>query len=67
MSIQSGSGTLRRVYVRAPRPEDVAAWEAFGWHAAPDPAAATAEHVALCELLAAAGAEVVLGSDPAAR
>ncbi|MGZ8579093.1 MAG: dimethylarginine dimethylaminohydrolase family protein [Actinomycetota bacterium] len=64
MSIQTGYGPLRQVYVRAPRSEDVAAWETYGWHAAPDHEAAAAEHLALRDQLAAAGAEVVLGSEP---
>ena len=53
-------GDLRRVLVRRPLPEDAAAWEAYGWHAAPDVAAAQAEHEALCALLEEAGAEVVV-------
>jgi N-dimethylarginine dimethylaminohydrolase len=51
---------LRRVLVRPPRPADAERWRAYGWRAAPDPAAAAAEHEALRELLAAAGAEVVV-------
>jgi dimethylargininase len=53
-------GELRRVLVRRPLPEDVAAWEAYGWRAEPDVAAAQAEHEALCALLEQAGAEVVV-------
>ena len=53
-------GDLRRVLVRRPLPEDAAAWEAYGWRAAPDVAAAQAEHEALCALLEEAGAEVVV-------
>jgi dimethylargininase len=56
---------LRRVLVRRPLPEDVPAWEAYGWRAAPDIAAAQAEHEALCSLLEKAGAEVVVSEhDP---
>jgi dimethylargininase len=56
---------LRRVLVRRPLPEDVPAWEAYGWRAAPDVAAAQAEHEALCSLLEQAGAEVVVSEhDP---
>jgi dimethylargininase len=56
---------LRRVLVRRPLPEDVPAWEAYGWRAAPDVAAAQAEHEALCSLLEKAGAEVVVSEhDP---
>jgi dimethylargininase len=53
-------GELRRVLVRRPVPADAAAWEAFGWRAAPDAAAAQAEHEAFCRLLEEAGAEVVV-------
>ena len=61
----SMSGELRRVLVRRPLPEDAAAWEAYGWRAAPDVAAAQAEHEALCGLLEEAGAEVVVSEhDP---
>ena len=42
-------GELRRVLVRRPLPEDAVAWEAYGWRAAPNVAAAQAEHEALCE------------------
>jgi dimethylargininase len=52
--------TLARVLVRPPLPEDAAAWQAHGWHAAPDPVEAAAEHEALCALLEEAGAEIVL-------
>ena len=58
-------GDLRRVLVRRPLPEDAAAWEAYGWRAAPDVAAAQAEHEAFCTLLEEAGAEVVVSEhDP---
>ena len=53
-------GELQRVLVRRPLPEDAAAWEAYGWRAAPDVAGAQAEHEALCALLEDAGAEVVV-------
>ena len=53
-------GTLRRVLVRPPLPEDVSAWKDYGWRAAPDPARAAEEHEALCILLEGAGAEVVV-------
>ena len=53
-------GDLRRVLVRRPLPEDAAAWEAHGWRAPPDVAAAQAEHEAFCALLEDAGAEVVV-------
>jgi dimethylargininase len=58
-------GALRRVLVRRPLAEDAAAWKAYGWRAAPDVAAAQAEHEAFCSLLAEAGAEVVVSEhDP---
>ncbi len=50
---------LRRVLVRAPDPTALARWRGFGWLAEPDPAIAAEQHEALCELLRAAGAEVV--------
>lgn len=60
---------LRRVLVRAPDPTAFARWRGFGWLAEPDPAIAAEQHEALCELLRAAGAEVVyagsdVGEDP---
>ena len=51
---------LRRVLVRPPQPDDGGRWREYGWRAAPDHAAAAAEHEALCLLLQDAGAEVVL-------
>jgi N-dimethylarginine dimethylaminohydrolase len=58
-------GALRRVLVRRPLAEDAAAWKTYGWRAAPDVAAAQAEHEAFCTLLADAGAEVVVSEhDP---
>jgi len=58
-------GELRRVLVRRPLPEDAAAWDAYGWRAAPLIGAAQSEHEALCALLAEAGAEVVVSEhDP---
>jgi N-dimethylarginine dimethylaminohydrolase len=56
----SMTGTLERVLVRPPLPEDAGRWREYGWRAAPDPAAAAAEHEIFCGLLEAAGAEVVL-------
>jgi dimethylargininase len=53
-------GTLERVLVRPPLPEDVAGWRAAGWRAEPDPVAAAREHEAFCRLLEGAGAEVVV-------
>ena len=54
------TGRLERVLVRPPLAEDAEHWRAYGWRAAPDHAAAAAEHEHLCELLEAAGAEVVV-------
>ena len=62
---QSMTGELRRVLVRAPRAEDLDGWQMCGWRAEPDPAGIAAEHEAFCELLAGAGAEVVLAESPA--
>ena len=57
---------LCRVLVRVPDPVGLARWREFGWLAEPDPAIAADQHESLCELLRAAGAEVVhAGSDVA--
>ncbi len=58
------TGTLRRVLVRAPSADTAAAWEAFGWHAQPDPERIAEEHAAFRELLAAAGVVVVMAETP---
>src|SRR5262249_58852121 len=50
--------------VRAPRAEDLHFWREYGWRSAPDPVGIAREHDALCELLAGAGAEVVLAETP---
>ena len=58
-------GTLERVLVRRPLPEDVEGWREYGWRGAPEPARAAEEHEALCVLLEEAGAEVVVSEhDP---
>lgn len=57
---RSMTDPLRRVLVRAPQPADGPRWREYGWRAEPDAAAAAAEHEALRELLADAGAEVIL-------
>ncbi len=54
------TGTLRRVLVRPPLPEDAARWREHGWRAASDHPAAAAEHEGFCALLEEAGAEVVV-------
>lgn len=51
---------LRRVLVRPPEHEDAARWREYGWHAAPDVAAAALEHERLCLTLEEAGAEVIV-------
>jgi dimethylargininase len=56
----SMTGALKRVLVRPPLAEDGARWREHGWRAPPDPAAAAAEHEALCGLLEESGAEVVV-------
>jgi N-dimethylarginine dimethylaminohydrolase len=56
----SMTGRLERVLVRPPLAEDAEHWQAYGWRAAPDHALASAEHERLCELLEAAGSEVVI-------
>jgi dimethylargininase len=61
---QSMTAPLRRVLVRAPRPEDVVLWQAYGWRFEPDPGAMAEEHEAFRELLGPDGAEVVLAETP---
>jgi dimethylargininase len=56
----SMTGALQRVLVRPPLPEDAEHWREYGWRAAPEPAAAAAEHDAFCLLLEEAGAEVLV-------
>jgi dimethylargininase len=55
------TAALRRVLVR--RPGGLDRWREYGWHAAPDPVRIVEEHEAFCELLAQAGAELVV-ADP---
>jgi N-dimethylarginine dimethylaminohydrolase len=59
---RSMTAQLRRVLVRPPQPADAARWREYGWRAEPDATAAAREHEALCALLEAAGAEVVLAT-----
>jgi N-dimethylarginine dimethylaminohydrolase len=54
------SGRLERVLVRPPLAEDAEHWREYGWRAAPNHAAAAAEHELLCGILESAGAEVVI-------
>jgi dimethylargininase len=56
----SMTGTLERVLVRPPLAEDAARWREYGWRAAPEHAAAAAEHEVFAGLLEDAGAEVVI-------
>ena len=46
---------LRRVLVRAPRPDDLRFWREYGWRSEPDAAAIAREHEGLCGLLADIG------------
>ena len=66
MSIQDQTSQLRRVLVRSPAAEDLAAWATYGWRAGPDPIRAAREHAAFRDLLEAAGAEVVVGESAVA-
>jgi dimethylargininase len=61
---QSMTGTLLRVLVRPPAPGSWAAWKAYGWRSEPDPGRLQEEHDAFRELLAGAGAEVVVAGTP---
>jgi dimethylargininase len=61
---QSMTARLRRVLVRAPDEGAWAAWKAYGWREEPDPARMAEEHAAFRELLAEAGAEVVVAATP---
>ena len=61
---QSMTAPLRRVLVRAPRPEDTALWQAYGWRFEPDPGAMAEEHEAFRALLGADGAEVIVADAP---
>ena len=57
---RSMTSPLLRVLVRPPQPADGARWREYGWRAEPDLAAAVAEHEAFREILADAGAEVIV-------
>ncbi|HET8894670.1 MAG TPA: arginine deiminase family protein [Gaiellaceae bacterium] len=48
-----------RILLRAPHADATSSWESLGWRSAPDPVELAREHEALCELLEAAGADVV--------
>jgi N-dimethylarginine dimethylaminohydrolase len=60
----SMTAPLRRVLLRPPQADDLRLWHEYGWRAEPDPVGLAREHAALCELLAGAGAELVLGEAP---
>ena len=57
---RSMTAPLKRVLVRPPQTADGARWREYGWRAEPDAGAAAAEHEALREILAGAGAEVIV-------
>src|ERR671930_200777 len=61
---RSQTATLRRVLVRAPRPEDCRRWREFGWRREPDPVRLAAEHEVFAAELADFGAEVVYAEEP---
>ena len=57
---RSMTAPLRRVLVRPPQPADADRWREYGWRSEPDAGEAAAEHEALREILAGAGAEVIV-------
>jgi dimethylargininase len=61
---QSMTATLRRVLVRPPAAGSWAAWKAYGWRSEPDPGRLEDEHASFRELLAEAGAEVLVAETP---
>jgi dimethylargininase len=61
---QSMTATLRRVLVRAPRPEDAPLWRAYGWRGEPEVARMLEEHEAFRARLSDAGAEVIVAATP---
>ena len=63
-SFSSMTAPLRRVLVRPPQAGDLRFWREYGWRAEPEAAGIASEHEALCELLAGAGAEIVLAEAP---
>jgi len=62
---RSMTAPLRRVLVRPPQDADASRWQEYGWRAAPDLAAARAEHEALRRILEDAGAEVIVAEGEA--
>jgi len=63
-SCSNMTAPLRRVLLRAPRAEELGLWREYGWRDKPDAVGIAREHDALCEVLAGAGAEVVLAETP---
>ncbi len=61
----NATGTLRRVLLRPPRADELSSCRTLGWRGQPDADAIAEEHAALCDLLADAGAEVVIANAPA--
>jgi dimethylargininase len=61
----NATGTLRRVLLRPPRADELSSCRTLGWRGQPDAVTIAEEHAALCELLADAGAEVVIANAPA--
>jgi dimethylargininase len=61
----NATGTLRRVLLRPPRADELSSCRTLGWRGQPDAEAIAEEHAALCDLLADAGAEVVIANAPA--
>src|SRR5207248_5573158 len=62
--LENMTASLRRVLVHPPREADLKLWREYGWRSEPDAAGIAREHEAVCELLAGAGAEVVLAETP---
>src|SRR6185436_382241 len=63
-TFSSMTAPLRRVLLRPPQAGDLRFWREYGWRVEPEAAGIADEHKALCELLAGAGAEVVLAEAP---
>jgi dimethylargininase len=62
--LPSMTAPLRRVLLSPPRAGDLRFWREYGWRGKPDAVGIAREHEALCELLAGAGAELVLAEAP---
>jgi dimethylargininase len=57
-------GSVQRIYLRPPHADALAHWEAYGWHAAPDAEATSAEHAALVDTLRNHVDDVIVGTTP---